>query len=108
MPEIWLAVAMIESACLAANARPRGEPPAWTKAPRRGVLHQQLHDLTCADRFRRFRGGGPAAAPAAALARSSADAACPSVHPDRGHRGGARSNALLRLEQTDQKPQLTR
>ena len=30
MPSMPLAVAMIESACLAAKARPRGEPPACT------------------------------------------------------------------------------
>jgi hypothetical protein len=30
MPSMPLATAIIESACFAANARPRGEPPACT------------------------------------------------------------------------------
>src|ERR1700737_3660713 len=76
-------------------------------AARRDVLHQQLHDPARADRIRGFRGGGLAAAPFAALARSTAAAACPSAYPEQGDRGGARPSALLRLEQTDQEPQLT-
>jgi len=47
----------------------------------------------------RYRGCGwrpsPTAAPAAALARSSAHAARPSAHTERRHRRGARPNALL-------------
>ena len=34
MPAMPLVVAMMESACRPAKARPRGEPPAWMKAGR--------------------------------------------------------------------------
>src|SRR6266481_5529322 len=94
---------------------PIDHPSAWTVADFKTPADYTIkldaahrRDIEHAIRqIKTVRGAGPAAAPVAALARSAADAACPSAHPEQGDRGGARPNALLRLEQTDQEPQLT-
>src|SRR5215472_1953303 len=77
-------------------------------AARRDVLYQQLYSPACADRVRRWRRRGrPTTTLAAPVARSPRDAARSSLYPTQRHRGGARPNAVLRLEQTDQEPKLT-